>query len=88
MPRPVTIRVETLASMHGPACRLVSSSFDEQALLYDERAGLPAAAGVDVARAIVAGAGVRPGGVVIELGAGTGEIGTSLEPAGSLRRPR
>jgi ubiquinone/menaquinone biosynthesis C-methylase UbiE len=78
MPRPVTIRcgdvgVDARASVPPP-----SSSFDEQALLYDERAGLPAAAGVDVARAIVAGAGVRPGGVVIELGAGTGEIGAYL----------
>jgi len=52
-----------------------SGSFDEQAPLYDARAGLPAAAGADVARAIVEGAGTRPGDLVVELGAGTGEIG-------------
>lgn len=52
--------------------------FNEQATRYDERAGLPPSVGQAVARSIVAIADVAPGEVVVELGAGTGEIGAHL----------
>ncbi|MDQ3694674.1 MAG: class I SAM-dependent methyltransferase [Chloroflexota bacterium] len=52
--------------------------FDKLARGYDERAGLPATAGAAVARAIVDGAGARADDLVVELGAGTGEIGVHL----------
>jgi ubiquinone/menaquinone biosynthesis C-methylase UbiE len=52
-----------------------ASTFDAQAPSYDARAGLPATAAAAVARTIVACAGARAGDLVVELGAGTGEIG-------------
>ena len=55
-----------------------TSSFDEQARSYDERAGIPATAAAAVARGIVDAAGARAGDLVVELGAGTGEIGIHL----------
>lgn len=54
------------------------ASFDRQAARYDARAGFPAAVGAAVARAIVAAAGAGAGESVVELGAGTGEIGAHL----------
>ncbi len=53
-------------------------AFDRQAPHYDARAGLPAAVGAAVANAIVDWAGVGPGDLVVELGAGTGEVGVDL----------
>jgi SAM-dependent methyltransferase len=53
-------------------------SFDAQAARYDARAGLPPTAGAAVARAIVDRAGLGAGDLVVELGAGTGEIGVHL----------
>jgi ubiquinone/menaquinone biosynthesis C-methylase UbiE len=55
-----------------------AATFDRQASHYDARAGLPAAVGAAVAQAIVDLAGVGPGDLVVELGAGTGEIGVDL----------
>ena len=55
-----------------------AATFDQQASHYDARAGLPAAAGAAVAQAIVDLAVVGPGDLVVELGAGTGEIGVDL----------
>src|SRR6478609_9154678 len=55
-----------------------SGSFDDQALHYDERAGLPSDVGDLVARSIVRHAGAGPSDLVLELGAGTGEIGAHL----------
>lgn len=55
-----------------------ASTFDRQAPHYDARAGLPAAVGAAVARAIVDPVGARAGDLVVELGAGTGEIGAHL----------
>lgn len=55
-----------------------AGTFDPQALQYDARAGLPAAVGVAVARAIVDRAGAGADDLVAELGAGTGEIGAHL----------
>lgn len=53
-------------------------TFDEQARHYDARAGLPTTVGAAVARAIVDRAGAGPDELVVELGAGTGEIGLYL----------
>lgn len=55
-----------------------AAAFDQQASHYDARAGLPPTAGAAVAQAIVDLAGVGPGDLVVELGAGTGEIGVDL----------
>jgi ubiquinone/menaquinone biosynthesis C-methylase UbiE len=57
----------------GPA-----RTFDQQALRYDARAGLPASVGAAVAQAIVSRAGANADDLVVELGAGTGEIGGHL----------
>ncbi|HEX5499752.1 MAG TPA: hypothetical protein VFX03_11010, partial [Thermomicrobiales bacterium] len=56
----------------------MAADFDEQALLYDARAGLPPAAGAAVARAVLAAADAGPADLVVEIGAGTGEIGADL----------
>jgi ubiquinone/menaquinone biosynthesis C-methylase UbiE len=64
-----------VASVASPA-----STFDPQASHYDARAGLPGSAGAAVAQAIVDGARVGEGDLVVELGAGTGELGTHLVP--------
>jgi len=50
-------------------------SFDSQAATYDQRAGLPARVGCAVARAVLGLAEAQPGDVVVEVGAGTGQIG-------------
>lgn len=54
------------------------STFDEQAPRYDARAGLPTSVGAAVAQAIVECVGADSDGLVVELGAGTGEIGAHL----------
>ncbi len=56
-------------------------SFDGQARGFDRRAGLPPAAAEAVARAVVelaAAASPEAGGLLLDLGAGTGEIGVQL----------
>jgi SAM-dependent methyltransferase len=53
-------------------------TFDEQAERFDGRAGIPACAGAAVARAILSCADVQANDLVVELGAGTGEIGLPL----------
>ncbi len=55
-----------------------ASTFDEQAPRYDARVGLPESVAAAVASEIVACAGLRTDDLVLELGAGTGEIGTHL----------
>ncbi|MDQ3410643.1 MAG: class I SAM-dependent methyltransferase [Chloroflexota bacterium] len=57
----------------GPA-----STFNDQALVYGVRAGLPSTVGSLVARSIMDRAGAGPDDLVVELGAGTGEIGVHL----------
>jgi SAM-dependent methyltransferase len=54
------------------------STFDEQAQRYDARVGLPESVATAVASEVVACAGLRSDDLVLELGAGTGEIGTHL----------
>jgi SAM-dependent methyltransferase len=53
-------------------------AFDEQAPRYDARVGLPESVGAAVARAIVDRATAGEDDLVLELGAGTGEIGVHL----------
>jgi SAM-dependent methyltransferase len=55
-----------------------SNSFDAQAPRYDARVGLPESVGAAVARAIVERANAGEDDLVLELGAGTGEIGVHL----------
>jgi SAM-dependent methyltransferase len=55
-----------------------SAAFDEQAARYDERAALPPPVGAAVAKAIVERAGANADDLIVELGAGTGEIGAHL----------
>jgi ubiquinone/menaquinone biosynthesis C-methylase UbiE len=54
------------------------STFDAQAQGYDARVGLPSAVGEAVAQAIVSWVSVSADDLVVELGAGTGEIGSHL----------
>jgi SAM-dependent methyltransferase len=64
----------TQAAGVAPSAR----TFDEQALRYDARVGLPEPVATAVARAIVERAGAGADDLVLEVGAGTGEIGAHL----------
>jgi SAM-dependent methyltransferase len=55
------------------------STFDAQASRYDARVGLPELVGATVARAIVERANAGADDLILELGAGTGEIGVHLD---------
>jgi SAM-dependent methyltransferase len=55
-----------------------ASTFDDQAPHYDARVGIPESVAAAVASDILACAGLRADDLVLELGAGTGEIGTHL----------
>jgi ubiquinone/menaquinone biosynthesis C-methylase UbiE len=55
-----------------------ASTFNEQATRYDARVGLPESAAAAVAAEIMAWAGLQAEDLVLELGAGTGEIGMHL----------
>lgn len=55
-----------------------AATFDELASGYDERAGLLPSVGQEIARAVVEIAGASSDDLVVELGAGTGEIGLHL----------
>jgi len=55
--------------------------FDSQAATYDQRVGLPEGIDREVARAVLKLAEVRPGELVVEVGAGTGQIGQWLAQA-------
>jgi hypothetical protein len=52
--------------------------FDRQADSYDRRAGLPAAARAGVAAELVGMARLGPADLVVEIGAGTGQVGRAL----------
>jgi len=58
--------------------------FDAQAGSFDRRAGLPAAAVGEIAAAMLATVEPIADGVLLEVGAGTGEIGAALASAGSM----
>jgi ubiquinone/menaquinone biosynthesis C-methylase UbiE len=53
-------------------------SFDEQAGSFDQRAGLPPSVCDSIAKELVRLAQLRPGDVLLEVGAGTGQIGLAL----------
>ncbi len=53
-------------------------NFDEQAASFDRRAGLPAEVCADIARAIVDITSLAERDVLLEVGAGTGQIGCAL----------
>lgn len=53
----------------------MDSPFDSQAATYDQRVGLPPGMDRAVAQAVLKLAAVQPGEVVVEVGAGTGQIG-------------
>jgi ubiquinone/menaquinone biosynthesis C-methylase UbiE len=55
-----------------------ASTFDAHASHYDARVGLPEPVSAAVARAIVEQANAGAGDLILELGAGTGEIGLHL----------
>ncbi len=53
-------------------------SFDDQAAAFERRAGLPAAVLASVTSAILTATGARADDVLLELGAGTGQVGAGL----------
>lgn len=55
-----------------------SHRFDDQAGIYDERAGLDPSVGLAVAAAVVEAAGLHLDERIVEIGAGTGAIGLHL----------
>src|SRR5262245_14918022 len=55
--------------------------FDSQAATYDQRVGVPEGIDREVAHAVLGLAEVRPGEIVVEVGAGTGQIGQWLAQA-------
>ena len=67
-----------------PPCRLPvmthghQRDFDRQADSFDRRAGLPSEAGDAVAREVLRIAALRPADALLEIGAGTGQIGYAL----------
>ena len=70
MPDPLTLARGVTRSAH---------TFDDQAPRYDARVGLPEPVATAVARAIVERANAGADDLVVELGAGTGEIGVHLD---------
>lgn len=53
-------------------------NFDEQAESFDQRAGLPASVSDAIAMEVVRLAQLGPGDLVLEVGAGTGQVGFAL----------
>jgi ubiquinone/menaquinone biosynthesis C-methylase UbiE len=53
-------------------------SFDDQGGTFDERAGLPGSVAEDVAAAVVSLGGLDSGDLLVEVGAGSGDIGCHL----------
>jgi SAM-dependent methyltransferase len=73
-------------SDHNHGAAPFAAPFDSQAGRFDQRAGLPPEAVQAIARALLGLAGPSsggPGGHLLELGAGTGEIGAALVAAGA-----
>lgn len=59
-----------------------ASRFDEQAAVYDRRAGIPEPQRAKIAQAFVELVGASPGDVLVELGAGTGQLGVCFAVLG------
>jgi hypothetical protein len=60
---------------HDAGASTTTMSFADQGDAFDQRAGLPGSTAEDVAAAVVALGGLGPGELVVEVGAGSGEIG-------------
>lgn len=60
------------------AVNRATRTFDEQAESFDRRAGLPSSVADLIAREFLLLAPAGPGDVVLEVGAGTGQIGAAL----------
>ncbi len=72
----VSPEVESVHSSYGSeGVESEPDRFDGQAAGFDGRAGLPADAARAVARAVLEIAAPGPDGILLELGAGTGEVG-------------
>jgi ubiquinone/menaquinone biosynthesis C-methylase UbiE len=56
--------------------------FDHEAATYDERAGIPVEQRVAIVRSLAALSGVAAGDVLLELGAGTGQLGACFPALG------
>jgi len=69
-------------TMEGPGAERSGFSFDEQAASFDARAGLSNAVAREVASAVVELGRVREGDSLVEIGAGTGELGCWLSRPG------
>jgi len=75
----VSPEVESIHSNYGSGgVESEPERFDAQAAAFDGRAGLPADAGRAVARAVLEISAPGPDGLLVELGAGTGEVGQGL----------
>ena len=58
------------------------SRFDHEAATYDTRSGIPAEKRPAIVRALAAMSGITAGDVVLELGAGTGQLGACFPELG------
>lgn len=56
--------------------------FNQQAATYDARSGIPVERRSEIVRAFAALSGVVPGDLVLELGAGTGQLGAAFPALG------
>jgi ubiquinone/menaquinone biosynthesis C-methylase UbiE len=74
----VSQEVDSIPSYGPRAAADGRERFDAQARGFDRRAGLPADAAGAVARAVLEIASAGPDDLLVELGAGTGEIGQHL----------
>ena len=55
-----------------------SAPFDAQAASYDRRVGFPEACRTQIVEAVLRASGLQPGELLVEVGAGTGQIGEGL----------
>lgn len=55
-----------------------STSFDSQAAIFDQRVGLPEKTCREIVQAILSLAQIQPNDLILEIGAGTGQIGQWL----------
>jgi ubiquinone/menaquinone biosynthesis C-methylase UbiE len=58
------------------------SRFDREAATYDARAGIPVEHHADIVRALAKLSGIQAGDVLLELGAGTGQLGACFPALG------
>ena len=63
---------------HDTGASTTRMSFDDQGNAFDQRAGLPGSIAEDVAAAVVSLGGLGPEDLLVEVGAGSGEIGCHL----------